>query len=280
MANVNEAVNYLEQLMVEGIEGPALDAFLSLSDKEIPTQYRKKTDSQKITALTAQYKAFHTHMDQLDDNNPLQLNDQSNHDGADAVKGEYDIELKFGMETNANIGLGTFFSIFELGESLFDYWTVEARNYRKALYSSELTEEVDILAHNQRALEHIAHHFNQIYSDLTPDQVGKVNQVITGSGSVRHKTDRPYRKYVFTAKGVEEVEPLPVSAAYISTATVSERGRFTLTLMGDALVVKFVLNGKNTVRYTTEDGRKVKFSAKTLLGSPNFNVFVSEVKDG
>lgn len=184
------------------------------------------------------------------------------------------IELKWGQETNSNIGVSSFLEVFSsLPESILDYFSLENRTKRKQLMLDN-TNNFDlstIYNENSVAYTKFARLFNQTYSKskVSSDNIEVISEIINGSGSFKNSSSASYLKVIISPKGTEFQDPYTLSEQCNVSASFS-KDRLTIFCVFDKTIVKLIMNCKNNIHVRNSD---IIIPSKSMLGSISFNLW-------
>ncbi len=190
---------------------------------------------------------------------------------------DYNCELKFGAETNSNIGIESFENLFPFS---FVMPSETRENWFNDVYVNHTKTEEEWLAYKKNYYNNAISNFNSQYQEktLTDEQSNYlVNNIVNSSGSAS-KSCGNYVKYVLKRKHLVRKDPVKNEGSWqissVSSISNPIKGRVNVNLTNGEYNVRFVLNWKNTFR---KNG--VEVPAKYGFGSPSYNVFVKKVKN-
>ncbi len=200
----------------------------------------------------------------------------SNRDYADIVimsNGKrYDCELKFGAETNSNIGLESFKNLFPFDFSI----PIEVRNdWFNKIYLQNQKTEYDWLCYKLGYYNKLINDFNSIYGNikLSGSQIDYLGKIINSSGSTNSNCVN-YVKYVLKRNHLVRKNAVPMSGNWkvliVPDLLNIYKSRVNISLTNNEYNVKFILNWKNTY-----ERNGVRIKAKYGFGTPSFNVFIT-----
>lgn len=183
------------------------------------------------------------------------------------------IELKFGSETTANVGMETVNSLLPTPNS-FDFLSNKVRKLYKERIVNQSTLESAVAGWDN----YIHSHLMGVLTDmslqgykLTSEQCERLNTIINQSGRSDVVQKDPYIKAIVGNSKITTkiVEPLSVDDWEL---TIDYNARLNLMFESSVGSVRMTLNNKNDQYIQTDEGR-LKVRSKHLLGSPSLNVW-------
>jgi hypothetical protein len=258
----------------------AAHAIMTIPDEHRLTMFRGRSPSYIASALNDYHDFIIDRMAYHHDCDPglITIIDASddNHDGADLVgsspSGITDIELKFGKETNSNIGMATAGTIIPDVVSMLDdrYGRLPRKARAESIINGTLT--LDEVQHDNIEFFHdIMDHC--VNGGLTPRELASLLSLVSGSGNDAHRNhDRDYLKLVFLDGGIMRDETTVYDDTSMNRRIEVTKNRLNIIITGQRHIVRMVFNNKNNLHY---DGGKIP--ARYYVGSPSFNVFVKSV---
>jgi hypothetical protein len=292
MANVDECVRNCEQaLCVNNMKNNILAIYnlnennkVNILKNKEPNEIRNFLQKCKLNIKSSIALRFYKNV--LDfESIILKPTSNNNKNGADLFhklpNGKIiQIEVKFGSETTANIGIARFEKIF--GSKIFsETLSIKQREQWKQYYIQEngnqQLQTKRLFGTLNVAIEKFNKYVNSIGNELSiKQQFYLENEIINNSGNEKHFDY--YMKFSFKNNNPEEIQSIITGLGVWKISIVDElpldsnsrvhvvcQNPFTNTS------VKFVLNWKNDEKNV---GPYANVSAKLGLGSPNWNVWV------
>jgi len=189
-----------------------------------------------------------------------------------------DIEVKFGQETDKNIGMAQFSKIFST--NIFaDNLDV---NQRKVWLQDFLItnnqldqfEKLNIILND--SINHFNIHINEKNYLLTKEEQRYMEDLLfNNSGSISHD-ENYFIKFIIKGDTMRDVDNLPTNKGSWLIDEIrkidSQNKRVNLFVKNHdtKIMIKFVLNWKNNYKYNGQS-----FPAKLGFGSPNWNVWIN-----
>ena len=215
----------------------------------------------------------------------LQPSSNDNKIGADLFhvlpNGEViDIEVKFGDETDKNIGHNVFSKIF--GTNCFaEELSVEARREMLEAFRSEQRDEARhftrLFEKINRAIENFNAHTRNQNSTLTPEQQTYMEQeIINSSGSTSGSPHNHRLKFILTGINLRDAKQIKTGEGAWMIQRVKKldnsirRANVFVFNHQTNIQIKFTLNWKNNYKSNNE-----RFPAKLGFGSSSWNVWIS-----
>lgn len=279
--NVNQCVKLCERYMAD-CDSAIPEAVSGIPDENLIKSLRGKSPDEIAKRLAEWNRNIRTALEQKYGKiSSIKAGDADNKTAADLEvffeSGDrLDIELKFGSETNSNIGLATFERLF--GISLEMPCEIRSRWFEQVYAEKEKTEEEwhgfrkafynsRIAALNQKCEDR----------ELDDEQTGfLVNSILNSSGSPSSRGSRVV-KFVLKRGRMVMVEPLETKGTWIGTKTnlIANplKNRLNFSIEDDEHRVTFILNWKNTYR---KNG--IAVPAKYGFGSASINIFARKKK--
>ena len=191
-----------------------------------------------------------------------------------------EIEVKFGLETNKQIGMLQFERIF--GTDVFT--KALDLSTRKIWVADFVDNDFDESLQYSRlvlSLNSATHSFNKISAGknytLTKGEQDYMESLIMNNSGNGHRTKDHYLKFIIEGDDMRDIKELPTGLGYWNidevkslTESVKRVNIFVINKTTN-IQIKYTLNWKNNYKI---NGRG-KVSAKLGLGSPSWNVWVS-----
>lgn len=279
--NVNQCVKLCEQYMADCGSGIPEQVSLIPDENRIKSLRRKSLDSIAKT-LDKWSENIHSGIEQkYGAIASIETGNADNKTAADlAVSLEsgmkLDIELKFGSETNSNIGLATFERLF--GISLEMPCDVRNQWFEQVYVTKEKTED-EWHSFFKEYYNGKIDPLNQSYEGKTLNEEQTnflVNSILNSSGSPTGNGSEIV-KFALKQGRMTMVEPIETRGAWIGTRTNSIvdplKNRLNFAIEDDEHRVTFILNWKNTYR---KNG--IAVPAKYGFGSASLNIFARSKK--
>lgn len=261
-----------------------VDNILKLNDNNVVSVFKnelkiKKSKKEIIEILTSFKHFIISDINNNFKNKPYQLltasNDNKN--GGDLLLSVddliYNIELKFGSETNSNVGCKIFNKIF--GNKIFnDFLNIKTRKKWQQMMVDDNMDEEKQLQRLSETLNVAIEEFNSQCANkiLNEDTLKYIIDNIINNSGTSNVTNKNYLKYVCSSKGLQRIEKtiIPTDEWKIEPINqLNNNKRVIVRLVnknGDKIT--FTLTWKNNFKY--KNGAKV--SSKCGLGSPSWNV--------
>ena len=287
MANVDKCVREAELAICENMTSH-INNILAISNNERTKCFRNKNHND-IENILINFKTYI--QEKLKEKYGIQNAILNKSENSNFEKGDLyclndneriDIEIKFGNETNSNIGMRVFEKIF--GCNLFKEALnlSERKKWINELIKENLNESIQITRLCDRLNEYISI-FNSSYNNkyLNDEQSGFLeNNIINNSGSSK-KLCKNYLKFVYVNNKYNCSEPIifqnhnwriePIK--YIN----NQNKRLKICLINDLdEKIYFTLNWKNNYKIKGVG----EISAKCGLGCPSWNINVGKVDIG
>lgn len=269
-----------------------IDEFISLDEKVKPVSFRNKNRKQiEEYFLNSNESLKDTLLDICECDEIIEIKEDSidNKVGSDLiVKLKYDndvsnqkIELKFGAETNKNIGIEAFDKIFiNLNEE--DYFKnkfSEIKNNQRR-YADRHPRDFDGLIKNlKNEIDILSEDCNELAdSDNLIIDSEEMNTNLSTTGSIANNSgSKPFKKIRMDYDDIIEIDILDYSGNWkftdISSLPDKDKARIQFWVSNSKTKVKFLSNNKNDYNYNG-----TKYPAKTGLGSYCFNVWAYKEK--
>lgn len=268
-----------------------INDFSSISNREKPTSFRNVNDKDLSIFFYGLNSKVKSIISKVINNDDIVLieDSQDNRVGADLIVISKNtrvelrkVELKFGSETNRNIGNNTMDKIFSITNenysfsSLFSDISTSQRNF----ISKNNLEPKDSYFIDKNLDKILDGKINVLQNLLENNKLilnrGMMSQLLLSTGSIDNFTDKEIIKinisYNLDMNKAIKILDLPNVEGNWEIKSIEkspQSTRIVIFVNNDFITTKFLLNWKNNYTF-----KGLKYSAKLGLGSTSWNVWV------
>lgn len=298
MANVDRATRILNFVASDEFnkksiieKNKIINDFSSISNREKPTSFRNVNDKDLSIFFYGLNSKVKSIISKVINNDDIVLieDSQDNRVGADLIVISKNtrvelrkVELKFGSETNRNIGNNTMDKIFSITNenysfsSLFSDISTSQRNF----ISKNNLEPKDSYFIDKNLDKILDGKINVLQNLLENNKLilnrGMMSQLLLSTGSIDNFTDKEIIKinisYNLDMNKAIKILDLPNVEGNWEIKSIEkspQSTRIVIFVNNDFITTKFLLNWKNNYTF-----KGLKYSAKLGLGSTSWNVWV------
>lgn len=297
MANVDEATRLLNLFCTDIFfnydrlkKESYYNLFFNIPDENRPESYRKRNRVELSNFFDFMNARVRKTVEMVTNLIAVSImgGSKDNKDGADLIvtfndKSKADIELKFGQETNRNIGNSTMDKIFRIeGGETFVKIGDKIRKSQNECANNVHNDELIIESNLHKELLSIYDELNDLFINkkISLDYNSILSELKkSGSSSFNNNNNKYikiavlYKSKAFSCFDVISLNGFEKNNWRIREIQLGNKNRINIFINNDFLNAKFVLNWKNNF---IKDGKVYK--AKLGLGTSNWNVWIKKEK--
>lgn len=294
--NVDKAVRKLNKMIIDDFliknsdeQKKEIYEFIEINDKEKPISFRQKDYNEILFFVENVNSELKKTIENISNEKVLRIIEDSNNNkiGSDVLiyfKNGNKLygEIKFGSQTNANIGIDNFSKIFIFKNKSVIWKNIfgEIKDKQRELFDKNNDiSEIELIENLEKIVNDIAINLNKEEIIINNDEL---NRLLLTTGSPENiKSNFEFLKFKIKCSNkvsdlveiIDDFKPAKDWKIEDISFSISSKHRLQFIVSNTTHRIKFLLNWKNDCIY-----KKRKFKAKCALGTSSFNVWVYNKK--